>query len=358
VAELGGLHIIGSERHEARRIDNQLRGRAGRQGDPGSSQFFLSLDDDIMRIFARDWVKSFLQRLGMKDGQDITSPMVSRAIERAQKKVEAHNFEIRKNLLEYDEVMNEQRTLIYDMRQDVLSGHSQRDRVFEMITWLIENEMRVRFGGIAPADEKEFVDFLDWFESAFSISVGYSDVRGTAGEELRSILVSRVETVYGEHEEETGEPAMRFLERYLLLQTIDAKWKDHLYAMDKLKEGIGLRGYGQMDPKIEYKKEGYGMFGRMLDDIRTEIATTVLKVRLSPEAEEEVSSVWQASEFIHEDAGGEYARTREQMEEASSRPMGDAKPKPIRAEKKVGRNAPCPCGSGKKYKKCCGRTTA
>jgi preprotein translocase subunit SecA len=349
VAELGGLHIIGSERHEARRIDNQLRGRAGRQGDPGSNQFFLSLDDDIMRIVARDWVKGFLQKLGMKDGQDITSPMVSRSIERAQRKVEAHNFEIRKNLLEYDEVMNEQRTLIYDMRQDVLSGANQRDRITEMMEWVVGAETDMRLG-----HETMLIDLLDWFEGAFGIPLGVSEVRDLDRDQLVNRLIDRLKVEYDKHEEEVGDKSMRFLERYLLLQTIDTKWKDHLYAMDKLKEGIGLRGYGQLDPKIEYKKEGYTMFGKMLDQIRQEIAGTILRVRLSPEAEEEVSSVWNASEFIKEEAGSDYAKTREQMEAASNQSMGGEKPKPIRAGEKIGRNDPCPCGSGKKYKKCCG----
>ncbi len=354
VAELGGLHIIGSERHEARRIDNQLRGRAGRQGDPGSSQFFLSLDDDIMRIFARDWVKGFLQRLGMREGQDITSPMVTRSIERAQRKVEAHNFEIRKNLLEYDEVMNEQRTLIYEMRQDILGGASQKDRAMEMVEWVVSNEYKTRFGGDGPSEESEMLEYLDWFEQTFGISVGASDIRGLDREAFFVKLKSRIEEVYAAHEKEAGETSMRFLERYLLLQTLDTKWKDHLYAMDKLKEGIGLRGYGQVDPKIEYKKEGYTIFGTMLDQIRQEIASKILKVRLSPEAEEEISSVWHASEFIHEDAGGDLAATRKMMEGAVNRPMGEDKPKPIKADRKTGRNEPCPCGSGKKYKKCCG----
>ncbi|MHC5040606.1 MAG: preprotein translocase subunit SecA, partial [Planctomycetota bacterium] len=349
--ELGGLHIVGSERHEARRIDNQLRGRAGRQGDPGSSRFYLSLEDELMRIFARDWVKSFLQRLGMRDGQDITSPMVSRSVERAQKKVEAHNFEIRKNLLEYDEVMNEQRKLIYEMRQDVLEGTNQKERILEMAEGVILGAAQNHLDPRMAPEDLDVPGFISWFEAKFSIPLGESEVHGLTPEAAKENLTAKVKTRYDALEKELGDDSMRSLERFVLLQTIDSKWKDHLYAMDRLKEGIGLRGYAQVDPKIEYKKEGYRMFGEMVDLIRNDVSDLIFKVRLSQEAEEELTNIWKATDYQHE----EYS-TRAQMDQALERDLSDEKPKPFkREEKKVGRNEPCPCGSGKKYKKCCGR---
>ncbi|MHC4599063.1 MAG: preprotein translocase subunit SecA [Planctomycetota bacterium] len=352
VAQLGGLHIVGSERHESRRIDNQLRGRSGRQGDPGSSRFFLSLEDDLMRIFARDWVKGFLQRLGMRDGQDITSPMVSRSVERAQKKVEAHNFEIRKNLLEYDEVMNEQRKLIYEMRQDVLEGGEQKSRILEMAAGVVESAATLHLDARLAKDDRDLPGFLSWFENKFGIPLGESEVHGKPLPELQADLLDKIEKRYAEAEGESGPEAVRSLERFVLLQTIDAKWKDHLLAMDRLKEGIGLRGYAQIDPKIEYKKEGYRMFGEMLDLIRNDVTDLIFKVRLSREAEEELGNIWKATDYKHE----EYSGTRAQMDQALDRDLSDEKPKPFkREERKVGRNEPCPCGSGRKYKKCCGR---
>ena len=352
VADLGGLHIIGSERHEARRIDNQLRGRAGRQGDPGSSRFFLSLEDDLMRIFARDWVKGFLQRLGMRDGQDITSPMVSRSVERAQKKVEAHNFEIRKNLLEYDEVMNEQRKLIYEMRQDVLEGAEQKERILEMAESVLKNAAESHLDPRLAPEDRDAAGFISWFENKFNLPLGESEVHGLGAEAAFETLRNKVKERYDALETEMDEADVRALERFVLLQTIDAKWKDHLYAMDRLKEGIGLRGYAQIDPKIEYKKEGYRMFGEMLDLIREEVTDLIFKVRLTRPAEQELGDRWKATDYKHED----YSQTRAQMDQAVERDLSDEKPKPFkREEKKVGRNEPCPCGSGKKYKMCCGR---
>ncbi|MCU0722658.1 MAG: preprotein translocase subunit SecA [Planctomycetes bacterium] len=352
VAELGGLHIVGSERHEARRIDNQLRGRSGRQGDPGSSRFFLSLDDDVMRIFARDWVKGFLQRLGMRDGQDITSPMVSRAIERAQKKVEAHNFEIRKNLLEYDEVMNEQRKVVYGMRQNVLVGESQKERMLDMAWSAIDKAVRQYADPRSGGDEPDLAGLISWFEKKFGIALPESDVKNLAPARALDALFAKVEARYGAMEAEMGAPAVRAIEKFVLLQTIDTRWKDHLYAMDQLKEGIGLRGYAQVDPKLEYKKEGYRMFEEMMDLLTNETTDLIFKVRLTKQAEEEVRNVWKVSEARHD----EVARPSREMQEASEKDLSDEKPKPFkREERKVGRNEPCPCGSGKKYKKCCGQ---
>ncbi|MHC5037646.1 MAG: preprotein translocase subunit SecA [Planctomycetota bacterium] len=352
IAERGGRHILGSERHEARRIDNQLRGRSGRQGDPGSSRFFLSLEDDLMRIFARDWVKGFLQRLGMRDGQDITSPMVSRSVERAQKKVEAHNFEIRKNLLEYDEVMNEQRKLIYEMRQDVLEGANQRDRILEMVEGVVLNAAEMHLDPRMAREDIDVAGFISWFESKFSLPLGESEVHGLVPPAVTEKFVDKVKARYDAMEAEIGPDAMRSLERFVLLQTIDSKWKDHLFAMDRLKEGIGLRGYAQVDPKIEYKKEGYRMFGEMVELIRNDVSDLIFKVRLSTEAEEELSNIWKATDYKHED----YSGTRAQMDQALERDLSDEKPKPFKREdRKVGRNEPCPCGSGKKFKKCCGQ---
>ncbi len=284
VADLGGLHVVGTERHEARRIDNQLRGRAGRQGDPGSSQFFLSLEDDLMRIFAKDWVGTMLQKLGMEEGQEIQSPLVSRMIERVQKKMEAHNFDIRKNLLEYDYVNNEQRKEIYGWRQSILEGEDQGDRVEWFIgetckrfaqTYLEKNE----------ADEPLEIDklrraFQQRFNGEAPAAETFADISPDGGAKL---LAERARAIYAERREKVGVERLRSLERYVLLQTIDEKWKDHLHALDYLRTGVGMRGYGQEDPKIVYRREAATYFGQMLQAIQDQVVDLVFHVE--PQAE-------------------------------------------------------------------------
>lgn len=496
VRELGGLHIVGTERHEARRIDNQLRGRCGRQGDPGTTRFFLSLEDDLMRIFANDWVRSFLQKHGMSGGQDISHPWVSKAIERAQKKVEAHHFEIRKHLLDYDKVMNEQRTIIYNERQAILRGENLKDKIKN---WIREDIVQVvekyagedvddeqkdynaivayvfmKYGILLDLDkyktrkeeykepevlapyiidiiekhrydqiQKQIHDYIqdkvgqdvtltvakknqlrNWVNTTYDLGFEKEDLEHLSEKEdfirvfqqraeeldIHSLdeeerekildLVKKkftnpkdprkamvdiqkwVEKKYGVHileagfyrrqplyqglaegiieeifekyeqrEKSLGAENMRQLERFILLQKIDEKWKDHLRAMDELKASIGMRGYGQEDPKIAYKREGYRMFEEMNQSLKNEVTDLILKLVI--EQDEEMHDVYglDTAEAIHQ----EFLAHEAAMEAAAEASKGEETARrPIRAAVKVGRNDPCICGSGKKYKKCCG----
>jgi preprotein translocase subunit SecA len=383
IAARGGLHIVGTERHESRRIDNQLRGRAGRQGDPGSSQFFLSLEDDLMKKFAPEWVGAFLSKLGLGDGQDITSPMVSRAITRAQKKVEAYNFEIRKNLLEYDEVMDLQRKEVYGLRQRVLEGDDVRLRevIESMISRVVEQHVKQTFAKDASPEQRDPKALAAWFRRHFAVDVPDAEVPAdapVAQERLTRAALDR----WRRREEEIGVEDMRRIERFLLLNSIDAKWKDHLRSMDGLKTGIGIRSYGQLDPKVEFKIEGHRMFGEMIWTIREEVTDLLFKVRLKAEEEEHLADRWGGATptpppgaappppparrapppSLAGPAGrpGGATKAPSGFEGArDGRPIGSegaaAAAGPIRRDpRKVGRNDPCPCGSGKKYKKCHG----
>ena len=354
VAQKGGLHILGTERHEARRIDNQLRGRSGRQGDPGSSRFYLSLQDDLMRKFARDWVTAAMQKLGMKAGEEIQHPWVSKAIERAQKKVEAHNFEIRKNLLEYDQVMNEQRKIVYDMRNRVLRDEGLRETIEEMIGDVIEGAVERFVPG--KGGEEDFEGLAEWLQKKFGMppdgqALARQDRRG-----LGASLLERIRAAYDAREKEVGSEDLRKIEKFLLLNTIDTKWKDHLYGMDALRSGIGLRSYGEMDPKLAYKREGYQMFSAMLESIREEVTDFVFKLRLERESDAQAGNLWRATAFTHQDYQTKDARADQEVAEGAGK---DEKIKPIRREgPAIGRNDPCPCGSGKKYKRCHGAGAA
>ena len=326
----GGLHILGTERHEARRIDNQLRGRSGRQGDPGSSRFYLSLEDDLMRIFGSDRISGLMGKLGMEEDMPIENKMVSKAIENAQKKVEAHNFDIRKHLIEYDDVMNKQRSEIYSFRKEILKGEGLKDRIYEMI----ENSLDELLLIYCPED-KYFEDWdikglKDAFYGLFSLAV---DIEKDNRDAVRENLLSEAHRAYEKKENEAGSDIVRYLERVILLQVIDTQWKDHLLAMDHLKEGIGLRGYGQKDPLVEYKKEAFDIFAEMSSRISTEVLSRFFKIQI------------QAKEAIKEPV--KQQRLQYNRGEGSSS-------QPVRRAKKVGRNDPCPCGSGKKFKKCCG----
>ena len=349
VAMLGGLHILGSERHEARRIDNQLRGRAGRQGDPGSSQFFLSMEDDLMRIFGGDRVKKL-----MAEGQEISMGFLTRALERAQKRVEERNFDIRKNLLEYDGVMDEQRKLVYDQRQQVLRGDALKDLVLKMIESRIVGPCETY---LVPADKDANPDFAGLSTAVrqkFGVEVAPKDIDGLDLAAAEDLLVERVTAAYDAREREMTGEAMRQLEKFVLLQTIDSKWKDHLHTMDLLKAGIGLRSYAQLDPLVQYKKEGYELFQEMMDAIDDEVATLVFRLRLARPADEELAStgVWRVANVVHQEFAA-MDRQREAAEAASH--VGESKVKTIRREQpKIGRNDPCYCGSGKKFKKCHG----
>jgi preprotein translocase subunit SecA len=338
VAELGGLHILGTERHESRRIDNQLRGRSGRQGDMGSSRFYLSLEDDLLRIFGAERISSVMDRIGMEEGEPIEHRLISRAIENAQKRVEGQNFDIRKHLLEYDDVMNRQRQVIYEQRKKVLKGEALWDDVEEMIDEMVE--------AIVPeyVDEKshpEEWDLKGLDERIFGLFTLKLDLDAKSGEltpkAIEEMIIGGVKAHLRNKEKEFGAPLMDYLMKVIMLQTIDTQWKDNLLAMDHLKEGIGLRGYGQKDPVREYQKEGYDMFMDMIARIKEETVQKLCMVQIR--REEEVQK-------IEEKQRKDYVLSR-----------GEDTPAPatIRRETaKVGRNDPCPCGSGKKYKKCCG----
>ena len=353
VADRGGLHVIGTERHEARRIDNQLRGRSGRQGDPGSSRFFLSLEDDLMRRFASDRMRSLMQRFGMNEGQPIESGLVSKSIAKAQKRVEEYHFEIRKQLQEYDEVMNEQRKLIYSMRQDYLEGKNMKQTILEWAEDCIFGSIDYYLPGDPKHNDWQITDLVDWFKRKCGADIATSDIEGKTHEEVHDLLLRKVEEVYTRRETEEGDENMRLIERFLLLECIDSKWKDHLYSMDMLRAGIGLRSYGQVDPKIVYKKEGYEIFEEMLNTIKNEVTDHIFRLRVArEEAEEVLDGMYSEGQAIHEEFRGQTAANAAAAQ-ANRGEQERLEPQRREAEK-VNRNAPCPCGSGKKYKKCCG----
>lgn len=358
VIAAGGLHIIGTERHESRRIDNQLRGRSGRQGDPGSSRFFLSLEDNLMRIFASDRVKAIMQRLGMEKGQAIEAKMVTKSIENAQRKVEGHNFDIRKNLLEYDNVANDQRKVIYDQRSALLEAADVAEDVESFIYDVVDSTVD-RY--IPPGSLDEMWDiegltkhFKDEMGLDFDIQ-GWLDNDDSLHEEtLRKKLLEEVRAVIKAKEDLIGDEAMRRLERDVMLHVLDTHWKDHLASMDYLRQSVGLRGYAQKDPKQEYKREAYEMFEDLLGKIKHDVVSffTKLEITMPDEVEqiEEGLNLEQETDldFVHEQGGGAL-----EPEEAEIKPEAM---KPFKRQvKKVGRNDPCPCGSGKKYKQCHGK---
>jgi len=332
VLQAGGLHILGTERHEARRIDNQLRGRSGRQGDPGSSRFYLSLEDDLMRIFYSDRVSGLMGKLGMDDSMPIENKMVSKAIENAQKRVESQNFDIRKHLLEYDDVMNKQRIEIYSFRRELLQGADVRDRIYGMIDDAIDELIAVH----CPEDKhKEDWDIKALKDSAYGMfDIMLGDVPGTAVE-LRDVLSSVTRNHYRNKEENIGTDLMRQMEKWILLQVVDSQWKDHLLAMDHLREGIGLRGYAQRDPLVEYKKEAFDIFAELSGRITTEVVMRLFKIQVQKNQEERIKTQ-------HQKVSLNYNRGETISQQT------------VTKGKKIGRNDPCPCGSGKKYKKCCG----
>jgi preprotein translocase subunit SecA len=344
VVQVGGLHIIGTERHEARRIDNQLRGRSGRQGDPGSSRFYVSLEDDLMRIFAADRISGIMQRLGMEEGVPIESRFVSKQIENAQKRVEGQNFGYRKHVLEYDDVMNKQREAVYGLRKQLLDGEDQR----EYLTGIADDIMVDLVAQYAPENSHPDEWDLDALHTAvlkqfnFDFRAEGIDANGLGAKQLEDALIAKAHEKYDKKETLVGSAPMRYYERMLMLQLVDAQWKDHLLAMDHLKEGIGLRGYGQRDPLVEYKKESFELFQDLMDRIQEE--TLRLLFLLQPVDEQK-----QAEEMERK------RRRAEFMMSQQSSNNGDGPPQQVRREgNKVGRNDPCPCGSGKKFKKCHG----
>ena len=340
VRSVGGLFILGTERHESRRIDNQLRGRAGRQGDPGESRFFLSLEDDIMRLFGSERVMGMMDKLGVDEDTPLDSKMLSNVIENAQKQVESRNFQTRKTVLEYDDVMNTQRKVIYEQRRKVLDGENLKESVQNMLSTVIENEVAAHMGENKHMDAENWREVCAQYRGMFLTPEDYKftdeELQQYDADALEQLLLRKATEVYAKKEAELGEPLMRELERVMMLRVVDEYWMDNIDAMQELRQGIGLRAYGQNDPVVEYKREGYEMFERMIAAIQEETLRRIFLARLQTGAttvkRERVAKV------TGESAGAD----------------GTVKKQPVKKGKKPGRNDPCPCGSGKKYKKCCG----
>jgi preprotein translocase subunit SecA len=386
VINLGGLFILGTERHEARRIDNQLRGRAGRQGDPGASRFYLSLEDDLMRIFAKEWVSKLLERLGMEEGVPIESKLISRRIEKAQEAVEAQHFESRKHLLEYDDVMNKQREAVYGLRRQLLEGVDQKDLILEDYVAGILSDLLDQFAAIKthPADW-DIKGLKDAILTRLGVDILAEGIKPEtlSRQELGDAIFEKLKERYDAKEKLIGPEAMRYHERMIMLSVLDQLWKDHLLNMDHLKEGIGLRGYGQKDPLVEYKRESFDMFEAMMQRFQEDTSRYLYLMQVI--SRNDASAAAAGGGLPGQDNGGPalhptgtdgngnrpprgvttsvddleeafQRRKRRELEQARMAGAGDRQPvqRVVRTSAKVGRNDPCPCGSGKKYKKCCG----
>jgi preprotein translocase subunit SecA len=364
-----GLHVIGSERHEARRIDRQLRGRCARQGDPGSSRFYISLEDNLMRLFGSDRIAGIMSRLGLEEGQELEHSWLNRSIERAQRRVEQHNYAIRKRTLEYDDVMNRQREIVYGMRGDIVRRDSAREPILEILEDALAGRIaRWRKDGETAA-------LIEWVRTTFPIPVREAelDAHRDDAEGLTALLFERVKRAYTLKMEAEDPETAPFMERSIVLRTIDSHWQDYLRGMDSLRQGVGLRAYGQRDPLIEYKREAYEMFEALMGNVQEEIAGAVFRASTSVHSFESfLQSLPQ--NMVHDElnlldqsgvsaAAPAPAQGGGRMPEAAARMMERVLPPapgrsggPVRRDaQKVGRNDPCPCGSGKKYKKCCGR---
>ncbi len=362
VLNSGGLHIIGTERHESRRIDNQLRGRSGRQGDPGSSRFYLSMEDNLMRIFASEKVRGLMQKLGMQAGESIEHPWVSKAIENAQRKVEAHNFDIRKNLLEYDDVANDQRKVVYEQRRDLMI----EEDISETLAAIREDVTDAAISEYLPAGSMDEQWDIEGLTNAFNNDFGLSfpvqqwldDEESVAEEEVRERIHQRVAKLFQEKQDRVGPEIMRRLEKDMMLKVLDNRWKEHLAAMDYLRQGIGLRGYAQKNPKQEYKREAFGMFQEMLEQIKHETISLISRVEL-PTLEE--IKAMEAAQQVPDNVQYQHAQADDilhpdQQQETSPQAEEQTKQEPFkRTDKKLGRNDPCHCGSGKKFKQCHGK---
>ena len=342
VIRLGGLHILGTERHESRRIDNQLRGRSGRQGDPGSSKFYLSLEDDLLRIFGSERVSKIMDLLKIEEGEAITHSMISRSIENAQKKVEAHNFDIRKHLIEYDDVMNKQREVIYSQRREILAGQDIRGSFLDMLDETIEDICSAYAIDKVSPHEWDWQGISEVVYKCFNLQLDIPQemISRLTPVNFKSTLSEQAHAIFTGRVDEMGDELMDHLIKVMMLQSIDTHWKDHLLNIDHLKEGIGLRGYGQKDPKQEYKKEAYNFFMELMVRIREEVVERVYWVQINHDGEEieEIEEEMQSKKLIF-NLGDSEERHQE----------------PAKSQKVAGRNDACPCGSGKKYKKCCGK---
>ena len=350
VRELGGLFVLGTERHESRRIDNQLRGRSGRQGDPGVSQFFVSLEDDLLCLFGSENISGLMNRLGMEDGQPIEHSLINKSLERAQKRVEGRNFEIRKSLLQYDDIMNKQREIIYKQRQEVLFAGDLKDIILGMYQRVVEDVVDLYLSKDLHREEWDLQGLLKYFEQYnLSKKIKPADIEDLSREEISDKLYRLGVQSYEEKEESLGKELMLDLCKFVTLRTIDRKWMNHLDNMDELKQGIGLRAYGQRDPLTEYKFESYDMFNEMTSSTREDVLISLFRIQLRKDS---ISLDPIAEQNL------KYQQERSQMERSQLRTNqagGEVKAQPIVKPEKIGRNEPCPCGSGKKYKKCCGR---
>jgi preprotein translocase subunit SecA len=370
VPDRGGLHVIGSERHEARRIDRQLRGRCARQGDPGSSRFYVSLEDDLMRLFGSGRIANIMEKLGMKEGEELQHPLLNRSIETAQRRVEEHNFSIRKRTLEYDDVMNKQREVVYGFRNEIIRGDNPREAIFNIIEEVVETRVGEFLPKEALPDEWDIDGLLRWVNHAFPIGLRQEQIENKTADEVRSTILEKVTRAYEAKAANENPEALKAIERLIVLNALDRLWQEHLYNMDQLRTGIGLRAYGQRDPLIEYKSEAFLMFEDMMDNVKSEIANNVFRSASSLAAFENFLRALPqkliAPELVTGGAFGEAAAKRPagvKMATATKMAGGDIVEEtieqvtgPIRRDTpKVGRNQPCPCGSGKKYKNCCGR---
>jgi preprotein translocase subunit SecA len=359
VLENGGLHIIGTERHESRRIDNQLRGRAGRQGDPGSSRFFLSLEDDLMRIFASDRVRQLMQALGMERGEAIEHKMVSNAIEKAQRKVEGRNFDIRKSLLEYDDVANDQRTVIYEQRNEIMAT----DDISETINAVREEVVASKFSEFVPPQSLEeqwdIAGLERSLEADFSVKLPvqeWLDQDDSLHEEtLYQKVQDEILAVYKQKEKQVGESTMRNFEKQVMLQVLDTLWKEHLQTMDHLRQGIHLRGYAQKNPKQEYKRESFHLFQELLDNIKRDVIRIICHVQVQQPEELEAMEQLRREQAENQQMDFTHDQSSALSDDDNAESTDEQGETFVRDGRKVGRNEPCPCGSGKKYKQCHGK---
>jgi preprotein translocase subunit SecA len=387
VADIGGLHVLGTERHEARRIDRQLRGRCARQGDPGSSHFFISLEDDLMRLFGSDRIVKYMEKMGLEEGQELTHPLLNRSIQQAQKRVEQHNFQIRKRTLEYDDVMNKQREVIYGFRNEIINGEDVRDRLMDIIEEVVILKVEECTTPEFDANEWKIRQLADWVNLNFPLGMPEGEIVKAAesGKEppvagsifdglspaqfaVCNFISDSIRKAYDLKISFEDPQKLATVERYTILSAIDKLWQEHLYEMDSLRYSIGLRGYGQRDPLIEYKAEAYKIFDELMVNVKTEICHNVFRSASSMMAFENfLRNVPQQT--LHQSTsafsggggtttassgGGAQGRPSDVVSEAAAAAVAE-KAEPVRTGPKVGRNDPCPCGSGKKYKHCCGR---
>ncbi|MBM7557289.1 preprotein translocase subunit SecA [Halanaerobacter jeridensis] len=361
VVELGGLHVIGTERHESRRIDNQLRGRSGRQGDPGSSRFYVSLEDDLMRLFGSDKITSIMDGLGLDEDQPIEHDWITSSISRAQKKVESRNFGIRKSILDYDEVLHKQRQNIYERRRKILLGEDLNEMLFEMAEKWLDDTLEIYIDNSKAPDQWDLEGLLSHVEDFVGeINLELADVERNTEEEIKDKLMAEIESAYEDKRADLGDDSIEELEKTVMLKTVDQKWMDHLQAMNELRQGIGLRAYGQKDPLVEYQYEAFDMYKEMLGRIREDIIQYLFAIEIVHEGEEMEEQ--RDLNFTHEDGVSAYdleqmqeeqQQRKEQAQTNSGGEEEEIERTPLRKKEEPGRNDPCPCGSGKKYKKCC-----